>query len=109
MRFLFETCSLHGFGPRFGSPGPRSGSRTTDFWARSRVDYVFGPKPRSPDLLVPMSTPAPDLAPRPYTTTQIQTRLGPGGPDSGHLGPDLLGGSPNFWGGPLPRPKVSKI
>ena len=25
--------------------------------------HVFGPKPRSPDLLVPISTPAPDLAP----------------------------------------------
>ncbi len=29
--------------------------------------HVFGPKPCIPDLLVPISTPAPDLAPRPYT------------------------------------------
>ncbi len=30
--------------------------------------HVFGPKPRSPDLLVPISAPALDLAPRSYTT-----------------------------------------
>ena len=30
--------------------------------------HVSGPKPRSPDLLAPISTPAPDLAHRPYTS-----------------------------------------
>ena len=33
--------------------------------------HVFGPKPRSPDLLVPISTPAPDLAPRPYRSCSL--------------------------------------
>ncbi len=43
--------------------------------------HVFEPKPRSPDLLVPISTPAPDLAPRPYATkglprTAIKNKTG---------------------------------
>ncbi len=33
--------------------------------------YVSGPKPRSPDLLVPISTPASDLAPRPFTNPHL--------------------------------------
>ncbi len=41
------------------------------FGPKQRRLHVSGPKPRSPDLLVPIFTPAPNLAPRPYTSSRM--------------------------------------
>jgi hypothetical protein len=50
-------------GPRSVIRGPRRGPGLPMLGPKPCRLHVFDPKPRSPDLLAPISTPAPDLAP----------------------------------------------
>jgi hypothetical protein len=69
-------------GPKSVVRGPLRGPGLPNLGPKPCRLFVFEPKPRSPDLLVPISTPAPDLAPRPYTsegTKSVADMLGASG------------------------------
>ncbi len=61
-------------GPKSVVRGPLRGPGLPIQGPKPNRLHVFGPKPCTPDVLAPIFTPAPDLAPRPYATVWTTPR-----------------------------------